>query len=272
MEEGSLRVDANLSVRRPGAPLGTKQEIKNLNSFAAVERAATQLRDRQIALLEAGSQVELTTFSAASGDLRPMRSKEESHDYRYFAEPDLLPLELSQAGITPTAEQAHLPELPDSKRQRFARSYGIPAYDASVLSGTRELADYYESVVSAGSDPETAANWVMGSVLADANENGGQIRVAPNRVGSLIALVDSGKVSHQAAKKIFTEIAVNDEDPGAAAERLGLVQVGDSAKVEEWVDRVLEGAPRRRCSLSRRRNQAPRLFRRVGDESVERSG
>jgi aspartyl-tRNA(Asn)/glutamyl-tRNA(Gln) amidotransferase subunit B len=243
MEEGSLRVDANLSVRQPGAALGTKQEVKNLNSFAAVERALSLLRDRQIQALDAGQRVELTTFSAATGELRPMRTKEESQDYRYFPDPDLNPLSLEESGIDIALERRQMPELPPAKRHRFVSVHGVSDYDASVLSATRAIADYYEEVVAAGTDPKTAANWVMGSVLADANEHAGRLRVIPSRLAELVRLVGQGTLSHQAAKKVFAEIAERDASPAKIAERLGLNQVGDTDQLGTWIEAVLSAYP-----------------------------
>jgi aspartyl-tRNA(Asn)/glutamyl-tRNA(Gln) amidotransferase subunit B len=240
MEEGSLRVDANLSVRRAGdSTLGTKQEVKNMNSFAAVEKSLTLLRDRQVAQLERGEPVELTTFSAATGELRVMRTKEESHDYRYFPEPDLPELSLAAFGVGVAEERRGLPELPGARQERFVRDLGLPAYDAAVLAGTRGLADYFEAVVRAGTEAKAAANWVMGSVLADANESGGRLRVPPARLRELIGLVDQGTVSLQAAKRVFAELATRDEPPAAVAERLGLVQEGDADKLGAWIEQVL---------------------------------
>jgi aspartyl-tRNA(Asn)/glutamyl-tRNA(Gln) amidotransferase subunit B len=243
MEEGSLRVDGNLSVRRPGAPLGTKQEVKNMNSFAAVERALVLLRDQQIATLEAGKTVELTTFSAATGNLRPMRTKEESQDYRYFPDADIPPLSLRGAGIDVVAERKALPELPADRRRRYVRAYGIPEYDAAVLSDTRAVGDYYEAVVSAGTEGKTAANWVMGSVLADAKEHGGALRVSSGRVAELARMVETGTVSLQAAKKVFAELAEQDGAPADVARRMGLVQVGDADQIAGWVDAVIAAHP-----------------------------
>ncbi|MBI4502949.1 MAG: Asp-tRNA(Asn)/Glu-tRNA(Gln) amidotransferase subunit GatB [Gemmatimonadetes bacterium] len=243
MEEGSLRVDANLSVRRPGAALGTKQEVKNMNSFATVERALILLRDRQIATLESNAPVALTTFSAATGELRAMRTKEESHDYRYFPEPDLTPVSVSQAGIDVVAERNRLPELPAAKRLRLARDYGLSDYDAAVLSGTRALAEYYEVVVGSGAQPKVAANWVLGSVLADANEHQGRFRVLPARLHELIRMVEQGTVSHQAAKRVFGEIAEQDAPPANVAQRLGLVQIGDAGQLDGWITTVLQSHP-----------------------------
>lgn len=243
MEEGSLRVDANLSVRRPGEPLGTKQEVKNMNSFAAVERALGQLRDRQIATLERGGRIALTTYTARTGELTPMRVKEESHDYRYFPDPDLPPLNLAWYGIDPAEERRGVPELPAEKLARFQRQYQLTDYDASVLSQTRDLAAYFEAVVAAGAEAKRAANWVMGSVLADANAIGGRLRVSADRLAALIRLVAEGAVSYQAAKRVFAELAATADPPRAVAERLGLLQVGDADQLGAWVDAVLQAHP-----------------------------
>jgi aspartyl-tRNA(Asn)/glutamyl-tRNA(Gln) amidotransferase subunit B len=243
MEEGSLRVDANLSVRRPGAALGTKQEVKNMNSFAAVERALQQLRDRQIAVLERGGTVELTTFTARLGDLKEMRVKEESHDYRYFPEPDLPPLDLASYRIDLADERRHLPELPRERQQRFEGAYQLSSYDAGVLTATRALADYYEAVVAAGAPPKDAANWVMGSALADLNEHKAGLRVEPKRLAALIGIVGEQKVSHQAGKRVFAEMTTTPGSPLEIAQRLGLVQVGDADQLAAWVSGVLESHP-----------------------------
>jgi aspartyl-tRNA(Asn)/glutamyl-tRNA(Gln) amidotransferase subunit B len=240
MEEGSLRVDANVSVRKPGAPLGTKQEVKNMNSFAAVERALGQLRDQQIARLEGGGAVELTTFSAGGGDLRAMRTKEQSHDYRYFPEPDLPPLVLAAGGIDTAAERAALPELPAAARARFEKSYGLSPYDAGVVAATRGVSGYFEAVVKAGAEAKDAANWVMGSVLQDANANAGVIRVAPGVLAALIALVKKGSLSHLGAKQVFGEMAEGGGEPESVAQRLGVIQVGDTGQIQAWVESVLK--------------------------------
>ena len=243
MEKGSLRVDANLSVRRRGdSRLGTKTEVKNLNSFANVERALEAERTRQIGLLEDGGQVEQVTllFNAVSGQVRPMRSKEESHDYRYFPDPDLPPLALSQGWIE--AERQALPELPEVKRLRLMEQVGLSGYDARVIASERALADYFEGVVRAGAEPKAAANWVMGEVLTGYNETGG-FAVPPERLAELVALVREGTVSHQAAKKVFAEMRASGEPPGALATRLGLVQVRDASAIETWVDQVLAAHP-----------------------------
>ncbi len=269
MEEGSLRVDANLSVRQRGSPLGTKQEVKNMNSFAAVERALAELRDLQIATLERGEAVTLTTYSAGAGTLRPMRSKEESHDYRYFPDPDLPPLDLARYGITTRVERETLPELPSAKQERFRATYGLSAYEAGVLAATRPLAGYYEAVVAGGADPKTAANWVMGPLLADAKQSGGAYRVAAPRMVEIIALVTDGTLSNQAAKRVFGAVAEDDAEPLATARALGLVQVGDRETVIGWVNDVVSAHP---DEAERYRTGEARLFGFFMGEIMKRSG
>jgi len=244
MEEGSLRVDANVSVRKAGETrLGTKTEVKNMNSFANVERALTVERDRQVALLEAGGRVEQVTmlFNAASGEVRPMRSKEESHDYRYFPDPDLPPLVLTQLWVE--EQHAALPELPDAKRDRFMTIHGLPPYDAVVLAAERPIADYFEAVVEEGVDPKAASNWVINDAMRGYNESG-TFAVTPDRLASLVVLVKDGTVSNQAAKRLFAELAGTAESPRALADRLGLVQVGDPDALGGWVDEVLAANPK----------------------------
>jgi aspartyl-tRNA(Asn)/glutamyl-tRNA(Gln) amidotransferase subunit B len=244
MEEGSLRVDANVSIRRAGEQaLGTKTEVKNMNSFANVERALTVERDRQIRVLESGGTVEQVTmlFNAATGEVVPMRSKEESHDYRYFPDPDLPPLVLTRRFIE--EQLAALPELPDAKRERFMTAYALPAYDAGVLAAERDIAEYFEAVVRAGAEPKAAANWIMTDAIRDYNETG-RFPVTPERLAALIALVKEGAVSHQAAKRVFAELGTDGDPPRLVAERLGLIQVGDAEAIGAWVDEVLAANPR----------------------------
>ena len=247
MEQGSLRVDANLSVRRAGDPtLGTKCEVKNLNSFANVERALEAERDRQIALLEAGQRVVQSTllFNAGTGQVKLLRSKEESHDYRYFPDPDLPPLVLSKAWIE--EQRAALPELPDAKRDRLVAKYGVTVYAAGELARERAIADYFEKVVAAGAHPKDAANWVMGDAMTGYNETGG-FAVPPARLAELIALVAGNAVSHQAARKVFVSPQLADPSAGstlAVAEALGLTQVSDTGALAGWVDEVLAANPK----------------------------
>lgn len=245
MELGSLRVDANLSVRRAGqTKLGTKTELKNMNSFANVERALTAERDRQIGLLESGGVVEQLSmaFNPATGEIRPMRSKEESHDYRYFPDPDLPPLVLSPTLIED--ERQGMPELPRARRERFTRDLGLSEYDSKVLCGERAIADYFEAVVAAGVKSKTAANWVMGEVLAQWTDRSLPAPVGAGTLKKLVDLVEKGTVSLQAAKKLLVElIADATMDPVSLAERLGLLQVSDSAALEGWADAVFAAHP-----------------------------
>jgi aspartyl-tRNA(Asn)/glutamyl-tRNA(Gln) amidotransferase subunit B len=243
MEKGSLRVDANVSIRPAGSTtLGTKTEVKNMNSFANVERALEAERTRQMALLDAGGRVEQMTmlFNAATGEVRPMRSKEESHDYRYFPDPDLPPLVLAPAWIE--HQQAGLPELPEQKRARLTSAFGLSAYDSGVLVAERAIADYFEAVVAEGADGKSAANWIMTDAMRGYNETG-KFAVAPARLAALIALVRENVVSLQAAKRSFAELLVGDETPRVIADRLGLVQVGDVDALGRWVDEVLAANP-----------------------------
>ena len=244
MEKGSLRVDANLSIRRSGeSRLGTKTEVKNMNSFANVERALEAERARQIALVESGQRVQQVTllFNAGTGQVKPTRSKEESHDYRYFPDPDLPPLELSPEWISDRL--AGLPELPEARRSRLESALGLPAYDARVITSEAGLADYFEEVVAQGVEPKIAANWVMSDVMTSYNETGG-FPVSPARLAALVGLVRDSVVSHQAAKRVYQELAqTSDGDPKGVAERLGLVQVSDTGALSGWVDEVLAAHP-----------------------------
>jgi aspartyl-tRNA(Asn)/glutamyl-tRNA(Gln) amidotransferase subunit B len=258
MEKGSLRVDANVSVRRAGeSALGTKTEVKNINSFAYVEKALGVERDRQIAVLEAGGTLEQQTmlYDAKDNAIRPQRSKEESHDYRYFPEPDLPPLVLTDEFVA--EQQSLLPELPGKKRDRFVAQYGLSREHAAVLTASRAVADYYESVVHAGADQQTAANWVMTEVLADAKDHQEQLRVSPAALSQLVALVKGGTLSHQAAKRVFTEVAARGGDPRTVAESLGVIQVADSGVVAGWVSDVLAAHPQ---EVARYRNGETKLL------------
>jgi aspartyl-tRNA(Asn)/glutamyl-tRNA(Gln) amidotransferase subunit B len=244
MEQGSLRVDANISIRPAGvAKLGTKTEVKNMNSFANVERALEAERVRQVALVESGRRVEQVTllFNAATAQVKPTRSKEESHDYRYFPDPDLPPLVLTPSWIA--EQRAALPELPDAKRDRLERAYSLSPYDARVITGEADLAHYFEAVVEAGADPKAAANWVMGDVRTTYNESG-TFPVPASGLSALIGLVRDGTLSLQASKRVYAELAHSaNEDPKAVASRLGLIQVSDQGALTGWVDEVLASHP-----------------------------
>ncbi len=245
MEKGTLRVDANLSIRPVGqATLGTKTEIKNMNSFANVERALTAERERQVALLESGGRVEQVSllFNAATGTVRPTRSKEDSHDYRYFPDPDLPPLVLSEAFIE--EQRRALPELPEARRLRFESAYGLSAYHAQELTGERAVADYFEETVKTGADARAVVGWVLGDVMAGYNTDG-RFYVSAAQLAELIAAIADGTVSHQAAKQVYAALAT--AAPGtsakAQASSLGLVQVQDTGALEGWVDEVLASSP-----------------------------
>jgi aspartyl-tRNA(Asn)/glutamyl-tRNA(Gln) amidotransferase subunit B len=250
MEEGSLRCDANVSVRRRGeSRLGTKTEVKNLNSFKNVGRAIEHEIDRQIERIESGGRVAQETrgFDAATGTTRLLRSKEEAHDYRYFPEPDLPPLVLTAERVERL--RATLPELPWERRARLAAQYDLPAADARVLTGSRELADYFESAAAAlPANPKGVANWVMGEVLREVKERKAEeseiaAALPPARLAALVALVDAGRISNSAAKEVFAAVWATDEEPAAAVERLGLGQVSDSGQLEGWIEEVLEQHP-----------------------------
>jgi aspartyl-tRNA(Asn)/glutamyl-tRNA(Gln) amidotransferase subunit B len=268
MEKGSLRVDANISTRPAGqTALGTKTEIKNLNSFAHVERALDAERARQQAVLEAGGRVEQVslTFSAATGQVRPMRSKEESHDYRYFPDPDLPPLVLSSEWIEEV--RLELPELPAARRARMMSAFRLSAYDAGVLTSERAIADYFEAVTAAGADPKSAANWIMTDGLIGYNDTG-RFAVTPARLAGLIALVGDGTVSHQAARKIYADLVSSGDEPRDAAVRLGLVQVREKGALVGWVDEVIAAHP---AEVERYRGGESRLLGFLTGQVMKRS-
>ncbi|HEV8581684.1 MAG TPA: Asp-tRNA(Asn)/Glu-tRNA(Gln) amidotransferase subunit GatB [Thermoanaerobaculia bacterium] len=247
MEEGSLRCDANVSVRRLSeTELGTKTEIKNVNSFRNVARAIEHEIGRQIKVIEAGGRVEQETrsFDADSGMTRLMRGKEEAHDYRYFPEPDLPPLVLTRERIE--SLRAELPELPWPRRARFVAQYGLSAADAQNLTAAREMADYFEAAAAAlPSNPKGIANWVMGEVLRDLKERRVEISrsISPSHLAALVGMVDAGRISNSAAKEVFAAVCQSGEEPVAAVERLGLAQVSDTSQIERWIDEVIEQNP-----------------------------
>ena len=247
MEEGSLRVDANVSARLRGeTKLGTKTEVKNMNSFSGVERAIAAEFARQCDLLEHREAVVQQTmlWDGAKGEVRPSRTKEGSRDYRYFAEPDLPPLILSKEYIEAARED--LPELPAAKRHRFASEYQLSAYDIESLTSNPELAEYFESVARAHGDPKPAANWVMGEVQAALNarrESIVRFPVRPADLGRLLDMVRDGLVSHAAAKTIFARMVETGDRPEQVAEREGLLRVSDDSALVGWIDAVLAEHP-----------------------------
>jgi aspartyl-tRNA(Asn)/glutamyl-tRNA(Gln) amidotransferase subunit B len=241
MEEGSLRCDCNVSVRRPGADLGTRCEIKNLNSIRHVVQAIDYEARRQIEILEEGGRIAQQTrlFDAGNGVTRPMRSKEEAHDYRYFPDPDLVPLVLDPAWVE--AIRADLPELPDAKKARFVAQYGLSAYDAEVLAAERANADFFEETAE-GRDAKAAANWIMGDLFAVLNRKGVGIAEAPvtaRQLGQLIDLVADGTISGRIAKEVFAAMVETGADPQAIVEQKGLRQLSDQGAIEAAVAAVL---------------------------------
>lgn len=247
MEEGSLRVDANISVRPPGqVKLGTKTEVKNMNSFSAVERALESEFERQCLLLEAGGRVQQQTllWDGARETVRPSRTKEGSHDYRYFPEPDLRVLMVDQEWIDHTRKD--LPELPEARKKRLVQEFGISLSEVEQLTATPALADYSEAVARASGDGKGAYNWVMGEVMAAVRASGEDIsrfKVRPADLAQLLNLVRDGTISHTAAKRVFARMVETGKPAAQVAADEGLLQVGDEAAIATWVDEVLSEHP-----------------------------
>ncbi len=241
MEEGSLRCDVNVSVRRPGAPLGTRSEVKNVNSVRFVQQAIDYEARRQIELLEAGGAVaqETRLFDAQRGTTRAMRSKEHAHDYRYFPDPDLPPLEFDEEYVARL--KAALPELPDARKTRFMRDYGLGPYDAGVLVAEKETADYYETAAR-GRDPKIAANWVIVELFGRLNKSGSTLVGGPvpaAALGELLDLMADGTVSGRLAKEVFDEMFATGRAAGAIVAEKGLRQVTDAGAIDAAIDGVL---------------------------------
>ena len=243
MEQGSLRCDVNVSVRRPGAPLGTRCEIKNLNSIRFVQQAIDHEARRQVDVLEEGGEIaqETRLFDSARGVTRSMRGKEAARDYRYFPDPDLPPLELSEAYVE--AIRAGLPELPDRKKARFVEELGLGAYDAGVLVAEKEVADYFERV-AAGREAKAAANWVTGALFGKLNESGLRIAeapVSPEDLGRLIDLVADGTLSGRLAREVFEAMFESGRPPGEVVAERGLEQLSDVGEIAALADAVVAG-------------------------------
>jgi aspartyl-tRNA(Asn)/glutamyl-tRNA(Gln) amidotransferase subunit B len=248
MQEGSFRCDANVSVRPRGSgTLGTRCEIKNLNSFRFLERAIEFEMRRQIEVLEDGGRIvqETRLYDPERDETRSMRSKEEAHDYRYFPDPDLLPLAISEEWIEEV--RAGLPELPQAKRARYQRDWGLSAYDAATLTASRETADYFEQVVAAlPSDPKLCANWVMGEVSSWLNNEGIEIShcpVAPGSLAALLARIRDGTISGKIAKEVFQGMWRGEGGADAIIEKRGLKQISDGGAIERLVDEVIAANP-----------------------------
>jgi aspartyl-tRNA(Asn)/glutamyl-tRNA(Gln) amidotransferase subunit B len=244
MEKGNLRADVNVSVRKPGAPLGTRCEIKNLNSIRFIGQAIEHEAWRQIGIVEEGRKIEQETrlFDPVKGETRSMRSKEEAHDYRYFPDPDLLPLELSRSLIADL--QAHLPELPDDKKARFMREYGLSRYDSEVLSAHRDIAEYFEKVAK-GRDAKLAANWVINDLFAQFNReaNDPMVFVTPAELGEILDLITEGTISGRSAKELLLMVWHHAGSPRELVEAHGMKQVTDLSALEKVVDDIIAKNP-----------------------------
>jgi aspartyl-tRNA(Asn)/glutamyl-tRNA(Gln) amidotransferase subunit B len=247
MEEGSLRCDANVSVRRRGEQeFGTKAEVKNLNSFRYLQRALEFEIERQIGVLESGGRIEQETrlWDVAAGRTDPMRSKEFAHDYRYFPEPDLLPVHVSEKLKSEISSK--MPELPDAKRARFLRDFQITPYDAGVLTATRALADYFEAVARAGAPPKIAANWIQTELLRRLNDAGKEISqspIAPASLAALLKVVESGQITGASGKNVFAKMF----ETGGGAEQIiaaeGLSQISDTSEIERMAREIIAKNP-----------------------------
>jgi len=245
MEKGNLRADVNVSVRKPGGPLGTRCEIKNVNSIRFIGQAIEVEARRQVGIIEDGRKIDQETrlFDAGKGVTRSMRSKEEAHDYRYFPDPDLLPLELTQVYVD--SLKKGLPELPDEKRARFMQQHGLSAYDASVLVAEKESADYFE-LVAKGRDGKLAANWVINELFGRLNKEGLDIEHSPvsaQQIGGIVDLISVGTISGKIAKDLFEIVWAEGGDPAEIVEKRGLKQVTDTGAIEVAVDAIIAANP-----------------------------
>ena len=261
MQEGSFRCDANVSVRPKGQEkLGTRAELKNINSFRFVERAILHEIERQIELIESGGKVKQETrlYDPDKDETRAMRSKEEAMDYRYFPDPDLLPVELDAAFIS--SIKATLPELPDQKKERFVAQYGLSMYDAGVLTATREMANYYEQVADVCKSPKLAANWVMGDLSGLLNKNNLDVTHSPvsaAMLGGMVARIVDNTISGKIAKTVFEAMWVGEGDADTVIKAKGLVQVTDTGAIEKVIDEVMAANPEQ---LAQFRSGKDKLF------------
>jgi len=243
MQEGSFRCDVNVSVRKPGQPLGTRREIKNLNSFKFMQQAIDYEVQWQIEQIESGNAIHQATvlFNPDTGETRAMRSKEDAHDYRYFPDPDLLPLEISTEWIAQI--RASLPELPQVKQSRYVNELGLPAYDAGILTASREMADFFETTLAAvPKDAKICANWIMGEVNAQLNRDGldmAQCPLSAQQLGGMLARIADGTISNSSAKEVFRTMWTEGGEADAIIDAKGLKQVSDSAVIEALIDAII---------------------------------
>lgn len=248
MEEGNLRADINVSLRPVGTKeLGTRTEMKNINSFKNLEDAINYEIERQEDVLEDGGHIiqETRTFDPARGITLSMRSKENAHDYRYMPEPDLPPIVTSEETIE--KYRSELPELPDARRARLEKEYGLSSYDAGIITSSRAMAEYFDAVVATGADPKLAANWIMGDLAKNLNEDGIDITKSPvsaERLGKMIGLIMKDTISGKIAKKVFKEMWTNEDDPEKIVKDKGLVQITDTGAIEAAVDAAIAANPK----------------------------
>ena len=248
MEEGNLRADINVSLRPAGTKeLGTRTEMKNINSFKNLEDAINYEIERQQEVLEDGGHIvqETRTFDPARGITLSMRSKENAHDYRYMPEPDLPPIVTSEESIE--KYRSELPELPDARRARLEKEYGLSDYDAGIITSSRAMAEYFDAVVATGADPKLAANWIMGDLAKNLNEDGIDITKSPvsaERLGKMIGLIMKDTISGKIAKKVFKEMWTNEDDPEKIVKDKGLVQITDTGAIEAAVDAAIAANPK----------------------------
>ncbi|TDX58866.1 Asp-tRNA(Asn)/Glu-tRNA(Gln) amidotransferase subunit GatB [Orenia marismortui] len=244
MSQGSMRADVNISVAPVGSDeLGTRTELKNMNSFKAIEKALRYEPRRQIKVLESGGEIiqGTLTWDDEASKTRAMRSKEEAHDYRYFPEPDLVPVIVDESWVEEI--KSTLPELPDVRQERYVTEFGIPEYDAGVITADREMADFFEAVVSEYDDAKTASNWMMGDVSKLLNEEGisiSEAKFAPEDLAKMLNLMDEGTISSKIAKTVFEEMFATGKDPDTIVEEKGLKQISDTSELEDIIDQVLE--------------------------------
>lgn len=248
MEEGNLRADLNISLRPAGEKtLGTKAEMKNINSFKAVEDALSYEIERQEEILEDGGHIvqETRTWDPERGVTKSMRSKEEAHDYRYMPEPDLVPIVTTEEEIE--AYRKGLPELPDARRERYMKEFGLSAYDAAIITASRAMAEYFEACLAGGADAKSAANWIMGDLAKNLNAEGKTIEESPveaSRLAQMLALIEKGTISSKIAKKVFAEMWTSSDAPEKIVEDKGLVQITDTKAIEAIVDVVIAANPK----------------------------
>lgn len=246
MQEGSMRADVNVSVRKPGDPLGTRAEVKNVNSLRFIRQAAEVEAKRQIRLIESGGTVvqETRLFDPNKGETRSMRSKEDAHDYRYFPDPDLLPVEFDDAYVDSCREG--LPELPDPKKHRFMRDYGLSAYDAGVLVAERATAEFFETAAKAGGDAKLAANWLTVELFGRLNKTGqslDEIKIDAEGLGGLVKLIKDGTISGKIAKDVFDEMLETGKPAAEIVDAKGLKQISDTGELESVVDKLIADNP-----------------------------